>query len=31
LQEYLIARLPHDGIALNEQFGGDGAMIYKHA
>ena len=24
-------RLPHDGIALNEQFKGDGAMIYKHA
>jgi bifunctional non-homologous end joining protein LigD len=24
-------RLPHDGIALNEHFGGDGAVIYKHA
>jgi hypothetical protein len=28
---FLTARLPHDGIALNEHFGGDGAMIYKHA
>ena len=26
-----LLRLPHDGIALNEQFKGDGAMIYKHA
>jgi bifunctional non-homologous end joining protein LigD len=26
-----LLRLPHDGIALNEAFGGDGAMIYKHA
>jgi ATP-dependent DNA ligase len=26
-----LLRLPHDGIALNEHFGGDGAMIYKHA
>jgi bifunctional non-homologous end joining protein LigD len=25
-----LLRLPHDGIALNEQFKGDGAMIYKH-
>ena len=24
-------RLPHDGIALNERFGGNGAVIYKHA
>ena len=23
-----LLRLPHDGIALNEQFKGDGAMIY---
>jgi bifunctional non-homologous end joining protein LigD len=26
-----LLRLPHDGIALNETFGGDGAVIYKHA
>jgi bifunctional non-homologous end joining protein LigD len=26
-----LLRVPHDGIALNEQFKGDGAMIYKHA
>ena len=26
-----LLRLPHDGIAPNEQFKGDGAMIYKHA
>ena len=26
-----LLRLPHDGIALNEAFGGDGAVIYKHA
>jgi len=26
-----LLRLPHEGVALNEQFGGDGAMIYKHA
>ena len=26
-----LLRLPHDGIALNEHFGGDGAVIYKHA
>ena len=26
-----LLRLPHEGIALNEQFKGDGAMIYKHA
>ena len=25
-----LARLPHDGIALNEHFSGDGAMILKH-
>jgi hypothetical protein len=24
-------RLPHDGITIHEAFGGDGAMIYKHA
>jgi hypothetical protein len=26
-----LLRLPHDGIALNEHFSGDGAIIYKHA
>jgi bifunctional non-homologous end joining protein LigD len=26
-----LLRLPHDGIALNEVFSGDGATIYKHA
>ena len=26
-----LLRLPHDGIALNEHFGGDGEVIYKHA
>ena len=26
-----LLRLPHEGIALNEHFGGDGAVIYKHA
>ena len=26
-----LLRLPHDGIALNEHFKGDGASIYKHA
>jgi bifunctional non-homologous end joining protein LigD len=26
-----LLRLPHDGIAINEAFGGDGATIYKHA
>ena len=26
-----LLQLPHDGIALNEHFGGDGAVIYKHA
>jgi bifunctional non-homologous end joining protein LigD len=26
-----LLRLPHEGVVLNEQFGGDGAMIYKHA
>ena len=26
-----LLRLPHDGIALNEHFGGEGVMIYKHA
>jgi bifunctional non-homologous end joining protein LigD len=26
-----LLRLPHDGIALNEQFKGDGASIFKHA
>ena len=26
-----LLRLPRDGIALNEQFKGDGAVIYKHA
>jgi bifunctional non-homologous end joining protein LigD len=26
-----LLRLLHDGIALNEHFGGDGAVIYKHA
>jgi bifunctional non-homologous end joining protein LigD len=26
-----LLRLAHDGIALNEHFGGDGAVIYKHA
>ncbi len=26
-----LLRLPHDGIALNEHFGRDGAIVYKHA
>jgi bifunctional non-homologous end joining protein LigD len=26
-----LLRLQHEGIALNEHFGGDGAMIYRHA
>jgi hypothetical protein len=26
-----LLRLPHDGIALNETFIGDGATIYRHA
>jgi len=26
-----LLQLPHDGIALNEHFGGDGAVVYKHA
>jgi bifunctional non-homologous end joining protein LigD len=26
-----LLRLPHEGIALNEHFGGDGAVVYKHA
>jgi bifunctional non-homologous end joining protein LigD len=26
-----LLRLPHDGIAFNENFAGDGAVIYKHA
>jgi bifunctional non-homologous end joining protein LigD len=26
-----LLRLLHDGIAVNEHFGGDGAVIYKHA
>lgn len=26
-----LLRLPHEGIAVNEHFGGDGAIIYKHA
>ena len=26
-----LLRLPHDGIALNETFTGDGATIYRHA
>jgi bifunctional non-homologous end joining protein LigD len=26
-----LLRLPHDGIALNEAFSGEGAVIYKHA
>ena len=26
-----LLRLLHDGIALNEQFGGDGVVIYKRA
>jgi bifunctional non-homologous end joining protein LigD len=26
-----LLRLPHEGIAVNEHFGGDGAVIYKHA
>jgi ATP-dependent DNA ligase len=26
-----LLRLPHDGIALNEQFKGEGATIFKHA
>jgi ATP-dependent DNA ligase len=26
-----LLRLPHDGIALNETFREDGALIYKHA
>jgi bifunctional non-homologous end joining protein LigD len=26
-----LLRRPHDGIALNEHYTGDGAIIYKHA
>lgn len=26
-----LLRFPHDGIALNEHFGGDGAVIFNHA
>jgi bifunctional non-homologous end joining protein LigD len=26
-----LLRLPHEGIAVNEAFGGEGATIYKHA
>jgi bifunctional non-homologous end joining protein LigD len=26
-----LLRLPHEGIAVNEHFRGDGAVIYKHA
>jgi bifunctional non-homologous end joining protein LigD len=26
-----LLRLAHEGIALNEHFSGDGAIIYKHA
>ena len=26
-----LLRLPHGGIAINEHFGGEGAVIYKHA
>ncbi len=26
-----LLRLPHEGIAINEHFGGDGAIIFKHA
>ena len=26
-----LLRLPHDGIAIDEAFGDDGAVIYKHA
>ena len=26
-----LLRLPYEGIALNEHFGGEGAIIYKHA
>jgi bifunctional non-homologous end joining protein LigD len=26
-----LLRLPHDGIAINEHFSGDGAVIYQHA
>jgi bifunctional non-homologous end joining protein LigD len=26
-----LLRLPHEGIAINEAFSGDGAVIYKHA
>jgi hypothetical protein len=26
-----LLRLPHEGIAVHEHFGGDGAMVYKHA
>jgi ATP-dependent DNA ligase len=26
-----LLRLPHDGIAINEHFSGDGAVIYKQA
>jgi hypothetical protein len=27
----VLLRLPHEGIAVNEAFSGDGAVIYKHA
>ena len=26
-----LLQLPHDGIALNEHFEGDGAAVFKHA
>jgi len=26
-----LLRMPHEGLAVNEHFGGDGAIIYKHA
>jgi bifunctional non-homologous end joining protein LigD len=26
-----LLRMPHGGVALNEHFGGDGAVIFKHA
>ena len=28
---YWLLRLPHEGMAINEAFSGDGAVIYKHA
>jgi hypothetical protein len=27
----VLLRLPHEGIAINEHFSGDGGVIYKHA